>query len=434
MIEHPQRLSLHNEIHARPRQPVTPPVRVSHLALLRRPGSVAGPAPSLVQLCVEHALPPPAPGQDHLFGDFGRFQLKWERHGEFDDYTIYAPGCTPQRPFDLPASQELPASWRERVEGELIAAVHVAVVGPDPRWDDVAEVAQALGAVDVVGSRIGEGAACAFSDFRLDAGGFSRFLLINQSMRPNQLGREVQRLIEIEVYRMMAMIGFAPARQAARDLGDIERRLGTLVSSLQTAQADQEPAILNEVTQLAAAVERLAGDTGFRFAATRAYHALVRKRGEELREVRLSGILPITAFLDRRFGPAMAYCESVARRLDATADRVARASGLLRTRVEIEQEQQNQKLLAAMNRRAHLQLRLQQTVEGLSVAAITYYATGIASYLFKAAKGLGWTIDVDLATGLSVIPIALTVAWGLRRVHHGIRRRLDEGGATVEAD
>ena len=42
-------------------------------------------------------------------------------------------------------------------------------------------------------------------------------------------------------------------------------------------------------------------------------------------------------------------------------------------------------LLGAMNRRQQLQLRLQATVEGLSVAAITYYIVGLVGY---AAKGL----------------------------------------------
>ncbi len=41
-------------------------------------------------------------------------------------------------------------------------------------------------------------------------------------------------------------------------------------------------------------------------------------------------------------------------------------------------EAQNQTLLASMDRRARLQLRLQQTVEGLSVAAICYYVVGLA--------------------------------------------------------
>jgi uncharacterized membrane-anchored protein len=127
----------------------------------------------------------------------------------------------------------------------------------------------------------------------------------------------------------------------------------------------------------------------------------------------------------------MAYCDSVAARLQASADRIARASSLLRTRVELERERQNQQMLSAMSRRAQLQLRLQQTVEGLSVAAITYYGAGLVAYLFKAAKALGAQVDVDLATGLSVIPIALAVAFGVHQVRKSIVRRMSRESATL---
>src|SRR3546814_18423991 len=60
------------------------------------------------------------------------------------------------------------------------------------------------------------------------------------------------------------------------------------------------------------------------------------------------------------------------------------ASNLLRTRVDIELEAQNRDVLMSMNRRARLQLRLQETVEGLSVVAISYYVVGLVGYAAKA--------------------------------------------------
>jgi uncharacterized membrane-anchored protein len=76
-----------------------------------------------------------------------------------------------------------------------------------------------------------------------------------------------------------------------------------------------------------------------------------------------------------------------------------------------------------MNRRARLQLHLQQTVEGFSVAAITYYAVGLLSLVFKGLAAAGAPIDEDLATGLSVLPVVLIVAWGVRRIRKAIQRR-----------
>jgi uncharacterized membrane-anchored protein len=426
MINHPDRVVLHNEVHARPRPSVVAPHRVSHVALLR-PRDSEDPPAALLRLCVDHRLSPPAPGQRHFFGDFSTFRMKWERHGEFDDYTVYRAGVDPERPFADPAIEALPRGWLETLPGETIAAVHVSVLTDEPRWQDGDAPASALESTEVLGARIGDGAGAAYTDLRLGTDGFSRFLLLDRSLTIRQTGREVQRLIELEVYRLMAMLGFAQARVVAAELDPVEHALAALVARLESAAVEDEPVLLREVTHLAATVERLSATSSFRFAASRAYQALVWQRGSELREERLPGVQTITGFLSRRFGPAMAFCESVSGRLQSSAERVSRASGLLRTRVEIERERQNQQMLAAMNRRAQLQLRLQQTVEGLSVAAITYYATGLVGYLFKGAKGAGMAINADLATALAVIPIALIVALGVRHIRHSIRRRLLQG-------
>jgi uncharacterized membrane-anchored protein len=93
-------------------------------------------------------------------------------------------------------------------------------------------------------------------------------------------------------------------------------------------------------------------------------------------------------------------------------------SNLLRTRVEIEQQQNNQALLAAMNRRGDLQLKLQSTVEGLSVAAITYYIVGLVSYLAKGAQKLGWPFSPESTAAVAIPLVAGGVWWSLRRLHH----------------
>ena len=426
MINHPDRVALHNEVHARPRPSVSGPQRVSHLALLRPRDSEDPPSP-LVRLCADYRLPPPAAGQRHFFCDFAAFRLKWERHGEFDDFTVYRDGVDPEQPFAEPAIDALPPGWLETLAGETIAAVHVSVLADDARWRQPEAPARAFDSTEVLGARIGDDAGEAYTDLRLDAEGFSRFLLIDRSLTIRQTGREAQRLIELEVYRLMAMLAFPQARRVAAELDSVERALAELVAQIESAAVEDEPSLLRSITHLAATVERLSATSSFRFAASRAYQALVWQRGSELREQRIPGVQTITGFLSRRFGPAMAFCESVSARLQSSAERIARASSLLRTRVEIERERQNHEMLAAMNRRAQLQLRLQQTVEGLSVAAITYYATGLVGYLFKGAKGAGLPVNADLATGLAVIPVALVVALGVRHIRHSIRRRLLQG-------
>ena len=153
----------------------------------------------------------------------------------------------------------------------------------------------------------------------------------------------------------------------------------------------------------------------------------MRRRSSDLREQRITGLETITEFLERRFTPAMAFCESVDRRLAAAAERIDRASNLLRTRVEIEREAQNQLLLGAMNRRAKLQLRLQQTVEGLSVVAISYYAIAVLGYVFKAAEAAGLNLNPDLASGLAAVPVVIGVTLAVRRIRRSV------GGAAHES-
>ena len=425
MIIHPDRDALQNEIHARPRQPVATPQRVSHIALLRPArGAHEAAHDPLERLCAERGVAAPDSRDGHFFADFGAFRLKRERHGEFDDYTVYCDGGDPRAPFALPAIDALPDGWLDTLPGSLIAAVHVALLPAREMPDDPSGAAAAFGASELSGASIADGAACAFTDFRADAHGFTRILVLDRSLSAHYAGRVVQRLIEVEVYRLMAMLAFPLARASASELDGVEASLGALVARLESAPVEEEPELLREISRLAGTVERIAASVGFRFGAARAYHALVRQRGAELRQQRLPKLQTLTAFLERRFDPAMAFCESVGRRIEAIAERIARASALLRTRVEIERERHNQELLAAMNRRAKLQLHLQQTVEGLSVAAITYYGAGIAGYLFKAMKSIGWPVDPELATGLSIVPIAVAVALGVRHIRAGIRRRL----------
>jgi uncharacterized membrane-anchored protein len=180
--------------------------------------------------------------------------------------------------------------------------------------------------------------------------------------------------------------------------------------------------------ELSAEIERIAAETTFRFGAAQAYYALVERRIDELREERISGIQTIREFIDRRLAPAMRTCESTRERLDALSRRVSRATQLLRARVEVQLESQNRDLLHSMDRRARLQLRLQETVEGLSVAAITYYAVGLVGHAGKALKALGLPVPVEVVSGAAIPVIALAVWLGVRRVRRLVSRHLDPDG------
>jgi uncharacterized membrane-anchored protein len=269
----------------------------------------------------------------------------------------------------------------------------------------------------LVASTVADGHGEVYTDFAIHADGFSRMVLLAGSLASRRLGRLVQRLLEIDTYRMAALLGLPAAREAVTVLAYAERELAELAGSIRVAGRHEEPQLLDRLTKLAGEVEGQYAQTHSRFSASAAYFQLVDRRIADIAESRLAGLQTIGEFMDRRLSPARATCEWATRRQDALSQRVSRISNLLRTRVEIEQQQSSQALLAAMNTRQGLQLKLQATVEGLSVAAITYYIVGLVSYLAKGAHVIGWPWSAE-STAASAIPVvALAVWWSLRRLH-----------------
>ena len=224
------------------------------------------------------------------------------------------------------------------------------------------------------------------------------------------------RLVEIETYRLMALLAFPVAKDVGRMIGTAEQRLADLMDRTGSARTpEDERSVLADLTTMAAEVEHSVARTTFRFGAARAYHSLVMQRIAELREQRISGLPTFHEFMERRLLPAMNTCVTMARRQEDLSSRVARNSQLLRTRVEVELERQNQGLLAQMNRRAKLQLHLQETVEGLSVVAISYYAVSLASY---AAYPLIEALQISKGTAMAALtPLVVLAVWlALRRI------------------
>jgi uncharacterized membrane-anchored protein len=200
--------------------------------------------------------------------------------------------------------------------------------------------------------------------------------------------------------------------------------LAALAEAIRSAERNEEPALLDRLTKLAGQVESQYAATHSRFSASSAYFELVDERIAEINESRLDELQTIREFMDRRLTPARSTCEWATRRQDALSQRVSRISSLLRTRVEIEQQQSSQALLSTMNSRQDLQLKLQSTVEGLSVAAITYYIVGLVSYLAKAMQKLGWPLSSEITAAIAIPFVALGVWWSLRRLHHRVFKSL----------
>ncbi len=415
---HPERRALNDEVHARPPDSLEAPVRLSYLVLMGS-GSRAEDIAMVSRLIEGTGVAKPSADANHFSANLGSLRIKWERHTEFCRYTFYVQGVE-QKPFSEPAISLVPQDWLRGLKGQTIAAIHANVVRGVKAPDPVKTSKTYFNGNPIIGSLIAGDTGRAYTDFRIHADGFGRLLLSDHHMTPRQTGRLVQRLFEIDTYRMMALLALPVARKLSPLLSKAEEELSEIMSAMQEADETQEPLLLNRLTRLEASVERLHTDNLYRFSAANAYYELVQQRIEELRENRIEGLQTFREFNDRRFLPAIATCRAVSGRLSSLSERIAHATVHLSTRVSVSREKQNQAILKSMDNRANLQLRLQQTVEGLSVAAITYYIVGLVYYAAKAFVPKGSEITPEFVAGCA-IPVALAVvAFGLYRVHKSL--------------
>ena len=419
--DHPHRYATVNELHARPFPVLEVPSTTVFLAI-KEPVDAAGrdrarDVAHLSDLVSRHGGPRPEPGATHYAGPLGRAVLKWESHTEFVTYSVFVPGVS-ERPFDPAEAAVFPADWLAAAPGRRLGSVLVRI---EPLTDEAQMLARAeewFVAESLALSRVVDGSAVIAGDFRLDPAGQMRFaVFVRPGTGQRRVGRIVQRLCEIETYRAMSMLGLMRVRDLGAQLNRLDPRLSEMVSGLDREAAPE--AALHDLLSIGAELERLAVQFSFRFGATAAYEAILNQRVEVLREERVQGRQTFAEFMMRRYDPAMRTVKSAERRLAALSDRATRAAELLRTRVDVERSAQNQRLLESMDRRADQALRLQHTVEGLSVVAIGYYAVGLAGQaLYPLAALAGLTKEA--LTAILVLPVLAAVWLGLRRV----RRRL----------
>ena len=418
--DHPQRRLLHDEVHARPPATLQAPVRASHLAMLTNIKEKAENRQVLAALCAHFGQPAPDAQASHFMADFGDFSLRWEQHSEFSSYTFYRTD-----PFDDPFAESalcaVPEAWLKTLPGQLIVGAHAAIQSNGHGEIDLDRIAPWFNGNTLIGSGVAGDAAWAFTDFHIHREGFGRFLILDRQLSARQAGRLLQRLLEIEVYRMMALLAFPIARDLIPKLNSADSQLLEITTAM-SESADNEAELLQRLTSLAAEIEQSQASTQFRLSASAAYSQLVSRRISDLREQRIQGIQTFNEFMDRRLQPALNTCAVVEQRQHTLSERIARAGQLLRTRVEVSLEQQNQSLLASMDRRAKLQLRLQETIEGLSAAAITYYTVSLIGYLAKAGKSLGLPFDPQLVIGFSIPVVGIATILGVRT----IRRRIEQ--------
>ncbi len=436
--EHEQRALLVNELHARPFEALAAPARLSTYAMLSGEEGGNADRAHLTKLCARFGIAPPLADANYFTADFGHFRLRWERHTEFTSYTVmrevpFDPEANGDRGlFTRKAADQVPAEWLAGMPGEMLQALHIEILAAEQDDPSPRELAECFSADSLVSSLISDESAQLWTDLRLHSDGHGRVLFKYSDMSPRKAGRVLQRVSEILSYQVLALLALPVARSTGEELARIDKALALLTAEMarRTGLSPQERdhALLGRLTQLSAEIEELASVSSYRFSAARAYNAVISERIGELREERAESYPLMSEFLVRRLAPAMRTCDSVSDRLADMSRRATRAANLLRTRVDFALERQNHQLLDSMDKRAKLQLRLQQTVEGLSVVAISYYMLGLVLYGAKAAHKAGLPLEPTLAAGVA-LPIVVLGVWGFVR---RLRRHLDNQSETEE--
>lgn len=418
--EHPLRDVLAAEMHARPHGVIDAPAKISYLAVVNDETSAPVDHAHLGKLCAAFKVKPPPPETKHFTESMGQFRLKWERHTEFATYSFIR-----EAPFDQPFKdtviEMVPEDWLANLPGEVLVATHVALESQDMPERPVPELVGLFDNNTVMGGYVADRRAITWTDFIVHDDRFRRVLIRDLGLNHRSAARLVQRVLEIETYRSLAMLALPLAREARSRVAKAETEAGAIISRLAEIEGvEDERELLRRLSVLAAEAEKISAGISYRFSAADAYYELVKRRLESLREERIVGLQSAGEFIERRLVPAMETVENVGERQQTLSARISRASDLLRTRVDVALEGQNRDLLRSMDRRARVQLRLQATVEGLSVVAVSYYLLSLVSYLAKGANALGSPVDPFVVVAIA-FPFVVAAVWaGVRRVRRSI--------------
>lgn len=422
MVKTPDFTELMDELHSRPYPRIKSPVAVSRLALLNKGVDREVEIENIRELIAQCGETVEPRNNSFFYHDFPDFMFRWERHTEYSSYTVIAP-IRWEKPFSGSASDCLPKDWLPGLHGQRIAAIDIEIISDhDTYRQDSPELRSLFDNYPVFGAQVIDQCAFLWTAVRVHQNGFGRALICNRDLQGPEVGRVLRSVLELDTYRNLALLALPLARNMLPEVKREEEQLAIIIERIPSIEnLEQEQETLNQLSRIAALVERSISNTTYRFAATRAYSDMVSKRLLALQETPIHGVASVSAFMNWRFQPAIQTCESVNNRFLILSRRVMRATDLLRTRVDLSIQVQNQSLLKSMDERSRLSLYIQRSVEGLSVVVITYYIISLLEKLFKTSSYLPVEIDIDLVIA-GLVPVILVSSWfGVR----SLKKRID---------
>jgi len=400
--DHPFRFAIMDEVHARPMEIVPEAARVRRVVFVmpNEPGAMALALEQFSQFCAAASIPvPPSHTRQYSF-EVSQRKVTWEFHTEFVTITWRSE----------PAHD---AVWPEDIglsalsQGLLIGAMRFDVINES---EVPARLLPGFKLNSLCVSSVEGGQGQVATDFIVDAHLFTRFEFAAGALTPLRRSILLRRLLEVETYRTMALMGLPLARELSPDLRAMETDLTALIGTLSDASTtDKAQVALLALNGLSLRSGQLSEQLGYRFAASQAYGNILRTRLAGLKETPTVHGSSLTSYISNRVDPALATLSAVEKRLSVLSDKIERAIGLLNVRIELDVQVQNKAVLETIAQTAQSQFRLQRTVEGLSTIAISYYLLGILSY---ALAGPLEEMHVEKTIALSIsAPLVVLVVW-----------------------
>jgi len=416
-LEHPLRRNILAEIHARPFRATKTPRSFLKQTFVCKPSSKYDKdLTALSAWCDGQSIPLPEPNTRHHSGMIDDVRMTWERHSEF--ITVTWACAFNKKAHDKLMDLAVSHSEKMMAGPPLLISSTRLELAPD---NEVGSFAMSDFSKDSICiSDVERGQARITTDFHQDEHGSTRFLVQNIGLGEPLAGVLTRRILEMESYRIMALLGFEEVKKISPKIAEIERQLVKLTSGIRGKSGLQETRdTLEQITDIAAELADLSAASQYRLSATRAYFELVNERLGRIDEIPLHGYNGVGEFLNKRLIPAMRTCQNTEKRIGIADEKLSRSTDLLRTKVDIQMQAQNHTLLDTMNKRALMQYRLQSTVEGLSIAAVSYYVVGLIAYFTKGI-GISAFMPTKLLTAISVPIVVLAVWYIIRRVrkHH----------------
>jgi uncharacterized membrane-anchored protein len=272
LTPHRLRAAVLGEVHARPFTPLETPRRILHFAFDTSVDAAKVDRAALADFCARRELEPLKPSAKQHRITLDGIALRWEQHSEFTTYTweLASEGATPFHPAAAPLAEPMAGLPQP---GPLLVALDLHLLADKEK---MIAVERLFDRASLAVAENSEGDALFATDFQTDACGFVRILVLDRGLGPERAGALVQRIVETETYRTLALLGLPEAQRLSPSIARIEMRLAEVTEEMRrTDKLIDNHRLLDELTALAAELEAGAAASLFRFGASRAYNEII---------------------------------------------------------------------------------------------------------------------------------------------------------------